>query len=179
MAYDGSQLRSLFNYLEHDLQGDSILAFVGPCSVALTEMVDGEDQKAKAEIASDKMLHFLIEVFHQNLFSAVCLQRLMADLAISTLKKLSSKEAVRDLRREGDDIFLAEKKLSISIATVSPLSQLIHFALNVTTKGTPVPTLSLEDLDVDPKIFGEQLGEAFRREFEDIAGATTKVHWVR
>ena len=155
IKYDGTQLRSLYNYLEHDLQGDSIIAFIGPCEVSLNDMVDGEDKKENAEICSDEMLHFIIEVFHQNLFSAVALQRIMADLAITEIEKLTlDPEIVQSLRRSGDDIYLYDtaesKKLSISIATSSPMSQLIHFAINTTTEGTPVPSVSLEELKVDP-----------------------------
>lgn len=179
LKYDGSQLRSLFNYLSHDLQGDSVVSFLGPCSVTLDTMVDGEDKKANAQIRSDGMLHFIIEIFHQNLFSAVCLQRLMADLAISNIKALSSSPFAHGLERRGDDIFYRDKKLSISIATSSPLSQLIHFAMNTTTEGTPVPTLSLKDLAVEPKVLAERLSLAFVTEYEDIFGATTKVHWVK
>lgn len=178
-TYDGSQLRSLYNYYEHDLQGDSVIGFLGPCHVSLDTMVDGEDKKANAQIRSDGMLHFIIEVFHQSLFSAVCLQRLMADLAISNIKSLSQSPMAKDLVRKGDDIFHQEKKLSISIATSSPISQLIHFALNTTNEGTPVATLSLNDLGVDPKVLGKTLGAAFVAEFEDIHSATTKVHWVK
>lgn len=179
LTYDGSQLRSLYNYYEHDLQGDSIVAFLGPCKVSLDTMVDGEDKKANAKIQSDGMLHFLIEIFHQSLFSAVCLQRLMADLAISNIKNLSQSSMAQGLVRKGDDIFCEDKKLSISIATSSPVSQLVHFALNTTTEGTPVPTLSLKDLDVDAKDLAKALGSSFVAEYEDILSATTKVHWVK
>lgn len=184
LKYDGTQLRSLFNYLNHDLQGDALLAFIGPCAVSLSEMVDGEDKKANAVIRSDEMLHFIIEIFHQSLFSAVGLQRIMADLAISEIKKLSADPAaVQSLRRAGDDIYRDEKdgpkKLSISIATSSPVSQLIHFAINTTTAGTPVPTVSLKELKVDPKRLAQALSASFVAEFDDIFAATTKVHWVK
>lgn len=183
ITYDGSQLRSLYNYLEHDLHGDSIVSFVGPCSVTLDKMVDGEDKKMDATIASDEMLHFIVEVFHQNLFSAVCLQRLMADLVISSLKNLSKEDLVQSLVRRGDDIYATlngeERKLSISIATSSPVSQLIHFAVNTTNQGTPVPTVCLKDFSVEAKDLASQVLNSVADEYEDIRSATMKVHWVK
>ena len=40
-------------------------------------------------------------------------------------------------KREGDDIFVDDRKLSISIASISLSSAKIHFALNLEDKGTP------------------------------------------
>lgn len=55
--------------------------------------------------------------------------------------------------REGDDIFIDNRKLSISIATASLSSMKIHFALNLEDKGTPddVDTIGLFDIIVDGK----------------------------
>lgn len=54
-------------------------------------------------------------------------------------------------RREGDDIFVDNRKLSISIASVSLSSAKIHFALNLEDKGTPddVATIGLFDINVN------------------------------
>ena len=56
-------------------------------------------------------------------------------------------------KREGDDIFVDGRKLSISIASVSLSSAKIHFALNLEDKGTPddVETIGLYDIEVDGK----------------------------
>lgn len=177
ILYDGSQLRSLFNYIDYDLQGDSILSFCGPCEVSQESMVDGEDQKSGDQIRSHNMLHFLVEIFHRDLFSAVCLQRLMADLMISNLKCFTQKD--ESFFRKGDDIYQDDRKLSISIATSSPVSQLIHFAVNITNEGTPVKTLSLEDLGISSEELAQNFMKSFVSEYQDILMATTKVHWVR
>ena len=61
-------------------------------------------------------------------------------------------------RREGDDIFVGGRKLSISIASVSLSSAKIHFALNLEDKGTPddVATIGLYDIKVDgQQVFNE------------------------
>lgn len=175
-AYDGSQLHSLFAYLDHGVLGPSIVSWVGPCSIPFSHMVDGEDLLANAVIQGDEMLHFIIEVFDRDLFSGVSLQRLFAAIAKDYVQDhgkglLTGKE----LHRSGDDIYLGEKKLSISIATKSPVSVMVHFAMNVTNKGTPVETLCFEDLQLDPRRVAEDLMTHFKKEFISIVTATQKV----
>src|SRR5688572_14893236 len=118
--YDGTQLRSLWNYLEHGILGDSVTAWVAPCSVDFEHMVDGEDLLAESKIEGSKMVHFIVEKFDTSLFAAVSLQRLFASITMDWLKAWAPKKdlAVK-LTRRGDDIFLDGKKLSISIATQS------------------------------------------------------------
>jgi hypothetical protein len=156
--------------------GDSIVSWRGPCDIAFSDMVDGEDLLANAKIAGSDMIHFIIEKFDCDLYAGVALQRLLTSLAIDVLKRLSpSTQFVNQLHRAGDDIFYHNKKLSISIATKSMQSILIHFAVNVTNIGTPVPTLSLQDLEVEPKVFAEELMTVFSCEVDDIIQATRKV----
>ncbi len=176
-AYDGSQLASLKNYLEHGLLGDSIVAWIGPCNVKLDHMVDGEDLLQNAEIRGDRMLHFRVELFDGcTLLSAVSLQRLLATIVRDQIESLIG--ATSGLRRDGDDLFLGPAKLSISIATLSPVSALIHFAVNITNDGTPVKTCSLGDLKVDGKELSLNVMKAFCAEVESIREATRKVKWV-
>jgi hypothetical protein len=178
LVYDGRQLQSLFAYLNYGVLGDSMVAWVGPCRVSAEHMVDGEDLLAHATIAGGKMLHFIVEVFHQNLLSGVCLQRLLATQAKDLLVEKYSVDPHR-VRREGDDIYFDEGKLSISIATQSPVSTLIHFAVNVTNEGTPVKTAALGDFDIPEELFAQSVATAFLTEFESIKKATMKVRWVK
>jgi len=177
--YDGTQLRSLFAYLQHGVLGDSIVAWIGPCNVSLDHMVDGEDLRAQAQIRGEQMVHFIVEMFDCSLLAAVNAQRLLASIVMENLRSLSpNKELALKLRRDGDDIFADNNKLSISIATVSPSSALIHFAVNVINEGTPVPTLCLKDLKVDEKKFAETILASFEKEMTSIKQATQKVKWV-
>lgn len=176
-TYDGKQLRSLFNYLRHGLLGDSIVAWIGPCNVGVDHMVDGEDLRANAKIEGARMVHFVIELFNCDLLAAVALQRLLTSIVADELGRLTKNPELK-LRRDGDDLYLEDRKLSISIATVSPVSALIHFAVNVTNEGTPVPTLSLQDLHVEPRTFVESVLPTFTKEVESIRIATQKVLWV-
>jgi hypothetical protein len=178
--YDGAQLASLGNYLKHGLPGDSIVAWIGACDVTFEHMVDGEDLLQNASIAGEKMLHFIVEKFDITLFGAVGLQRMLAAIVKDQLLVHATDKALaQSLHRDGDDIFAGERKLSISIATQSPVNSLIHFAVNVNNKGTPVQTLALEDLGIDAKSFALRVMEAFCREVEGIQQATQKVRWVK
>ena len=176
---DGSQLHSLFAYLDHGILGPSIVSWQGACNIPFDHMVDGEDLLAKAVIEGDEMLHFIIEVFDRDLFSGVALQRLFASITRDYLQTAAAKVlGTESLRRDGDDIYWNDRKLSISIATKSPVSVMVHFAMNVTNEGTPVKTLSLGDLNLDPKKVSEDLMGLFKREFQDILVATQKVRPV-
>lgn len=178
--YDGRQLVSLRNYLKHKILGDSMVAWVGPCNVSLDHMVDGEDLLAGAEIRGGRMVHFIAELFDSTLFAGVGIQRLLASLVLETLRDLSPvRSTAESLTRDGDDILFKQQKLSISIATQSPVSTLIHFAVNVTNDGTPVPTLSLHDLQVDPVEFAKVILKKFEVEVTSIREATQKVRWVK
>ena len=133
-------------------------------------MVDAEDFVVNAKIKSDKMLHFIIEIFNQNLTTAVCLQRLLVTMAQNLLL-----ENGHQLKRKGDDLYLGNKKLSISIASCSAVSSMIHLGLNIENKGTPVPTCALKDFSMDPIKFSKELMKRFSAEYISILEATKKV----
>ena len=178
-VYDGAQLHSLYAYLNHGMLGDSIVSWRGPCRVSFETMVDGEDLLAQSAIEGSDMVHFIVEKFDCDLYAGVGFQRLLTAMTIEVLKKLSPRfEEVGRLQRDGDDIFLGSRKLSISVATRSPVSVMIHFAVNVSNAGTPVETLALQDLGVDPQRFSEALMAAFCSEMDSIQAATRKVRPV-
>ncbi len=168
--YDGSQLKPLYAYVNHQLPGDSIISFEGACNVSLDHMVDMEDMVVKAEIKSDHMLHFIIEHFPANLIAAVALQRLLVAITQNVLLRSG-----HNLQRSGDDLYWNEKKLSISIASCSAVSNMIHFGLNIENKGTPVPTCCLKDFGLDAKAFAMVLMNEFSAEYNSIVEATQKV----
>ena len=177
--YNGSELHPLYSYINHKLAGDSIVAFKGKCQIHFNQMVDAEDLVAGAQIAGDEMLHFIIELFNQNLMTAVTLQRLLVSIAQNILNKKSNVLKKNPLVRSGDDLYFKSKsalsKLSISIASCSAVSSMIHFAVNITNEGTPVKTCSLNDFKIDPKDFADQLILEFKAEYQSILEATQKV----
>lgn len=151
------------------------MSWVGPCNISPHSMIDGEDLLALDKICGDNMVHFISEIFHQSLFSGVLAQRLLASLAKDVLFQMQPE---LEVKREGDDLYVGDGKLSISIATVSPISTLIHFAVNVVNNGTPVKTVALNDFGISPKEFAGNLMEAFASEIETSIKATVKVRTV-
>lgn len=176
ITYDGSQLRPLFAYESYNLLGESIISWIGPCDIPFDNMKDLEDVNAQSPIRGSLMLHFIIEIFHQSLFSGVGLQRLFASIIKDEIQaSLIKKKSKVMLTRSGDDLYYHDQKLSISIATQGVISTQIHFALNVSNKGTPVKTLSLQELGMNPKVLASAVMSAFAKEFNSIVEATKKV----
>ena len=175
LNYDGSQLQSLFTYKNFGLKGDSVTVFRGSCRVEQNEMVDMEDVLAQDWIYSEDMLHFIVEHFELDLEKTIIRQRLL----IATIKEELEKAGVLGLRRSGDDLFLEDKKLSVSIATLSPVSTMIHCGLNVKHDNTPIPTIGLADLQIkDVLEFGETVAGHYCAEVRSMRLARCKVRGV-
>ncbi|MEZ0391367.1 MAG: DUF366 family protein [Pseudobdellovibrionaceae bacterium] len=177
VKYDGTQLRSLYAYLGHQLLGDSAVAWRGACDVSFEHMVDGEDLLDGSLIRGSDMVHFIIEIFDQSLMSGVLLQRLFAGIVRDVLWQLSPL-ANLEIQRQGDDLYWNQKKLSISIATQSPVSTMVHFAINVSPEGAPVAAAGLLDLQVDVKKFAEACLQQLQQEYQSMQEATWKVRPV-
>lgn len=171
-VYDGNQLRSHWIFEESDLIGDAIVAFIGPADVPIAHMVDLVDVRDDAPIFSNLMLHFLIEHFDCDLNLAIARQRLLVAIAAEEIS-VRARSAV--IRRSGNDLFDGDRKLSVSIATATPLSCCIHFAMNIDSAGTPVATRSLKDLGVDAKEIGDAIMGRYLSEIESMAIARCKV----
>lgn len=172
IAYDGSQLRAHWLLARFGLVGDALVGFRGPCQVHAAEMADLADLDGPG-IAGSDMVHFVWESFsHPDLLLAVHRQRLLAAQAGEVLAELAP--TVR-FHRDGDDLFVRDGKLSISIATVTAVSSLIHFAVNATPGGAPVPISSLADLGIDPATFAERLLARAAAEQASVADARAKV----
>ncbi len=179
ITYDGTQLASLWAFRNYGLQGDSIISFRGPCRVLLTEMVDLEDVRRNAPIFSTDMLHFIIEHFDLDLEKTVVRQRLLIAMIKDAIQQSSAGVI---LCRCGDDLFLGERKLSVSIATLTPVSTMIHTGLNVSCKDVPVPAVGLKELgldDVEVAQLGRMVSSLYAKEFEEIRMARCKVRGVK
>ena len=171
--YTGKELSSHFLY-EHGVKGSGVLSWIGPCDVKIESMIDMEDRLNKDYIFSESMVHFIGEFFHKDIFYGIFVQRLFAEYSRSILKSMSGKEFVR----KGDDLYLDDKKLNVSIATVSSISSLVHFAVNVSSKNTPVKTIGLKDLDVNSNDFSKKLLKHMEYELVSIEEASFKVKTV-
>ncbi|HEX7900701.1 MAG TPA: DUF366 family protein [Planctomycetota bacterium] len=169
--YDGAQIHSLWAYRTFGVQGDSIVAFAGGCEIPFSNMVDLEDVRAKSRIASPLMLHFIAEHFDLDLEKAVLRQRVLAVVAKDHLPP--------GVTREGDDLFVSGGKLSISIATLTPVSSKIHFGINIErATDVGVETRSLRDLGVEPTSYARGVMEAFAAELRGVLDARTRVRGV-
>lgn len=175
ITYDGSQLSSLWAYKHFAVQGDSIVAFLGPCDVKISKMVDLEDVLAGDSIYSEHMVHFIIEHFDMDLEKTVTRQRLLISIIRELLCNMG---APYELKRDGDDLYLGTRKASVSIATLSPVSSLIHAGINISSKNTPVSTVGLRDMAIEPAVFAQKVLEAYRMEIKDINMARCKVRGV-
>jgi hypothetical protein len=152
--YDGSQINPSWAFREFGIYGSSIITWVGPVNITPDNLKDFAD--VGLEIKSKNMVNFICEFFDQqppNMRIAYLRQRLL----VMIFREILTEYGVQT-RREGDDIFVDGRKLSISIASVSLSSAKIHFALNLEDKGTPsdVETIGLFDIKVnDKQIFTE------------------------
>lgn len=175
IKYIGSQLAPHWIYKNFKIQGDAIVAFCGECEVKLTEMVDIEDVINNEPIYSKYMLSFISEQFNIGLVEGVLRQRLL----ISTIKESLEKRGVI-VCRDGDDLFINDKKLSVSIATKSMTSVLIHTGVNILAEGAPIPVSALKsDLNIeDIKEFAIEVMKNYSEEIDDIVLASTKVRGV-
>lgn len=175
IKYIGSQLAPHWIYKNFKIQGDAIVAFCGECEVKLSEMVDIEDVINKEPIYSKYMLSFISEQFNTELVEGVFRQRLLITIIKETLEKRGFKA-----KRNGDDLFVNNKKLSVSIATKSLTSVLIHTGLNILSQNAPIDVSGLEsDMGIkDIKEFAKEVMERYSLELEDIILASTKVRGV-
>lgn len=147
--YDGSQIDPSWAFQEFGIYGSSIITWIGPVNIAPDNLKDFAD--VGLEIKSNYMVNFICEFFDQqptNMRIAYLRQRLL----VLIFREILTEYGV-PTKREGDDIFVDNRKLSISIASVSLSSAKIHFALNLEDKGTPddVDTIGLYDIKVNGK----------------------------
>ena len=145
--YDGSQINPSWAFQEFGIYGSSIVTWIGPVNITSDNLKDFAD--VGLEIKSNYMVNFICEFFDQqptNMRVAYLRQRLL----VMIFREILTEYGI-STKREGDDIFVENRKLSISIASVSLSSAKIHFALNMEDKGTPddVETIGLFDIKVN------------------------------
>ncbi len=161
--YDGSQISSLWAYNLADIQSDSIIAFRGACDVSIEHMIDLEDKKQGDMIYSTDMLHFIIEHFDSiDLKLIYARQRLFTSIVKEVLLQFCT-----NIIRKGDDLFVNGKKLTVSIASTSSVSQKIHFGINVVHDHYG----SLEELGIgsdDAVNLMEKIARLYYNDFIDI-----------
>ncbi len=172
IAYTGVELKSGWVAARTGLSGDAAAGFVGPCHVPTENLVDLDDARAGTFIKAASMAHVIVE--HAcPLDVAVLRQRLLVALLGELLRKRGKR-----MRREGDDLYYDDRKLTVSIAAPGPSTCLIHLGINIDPAGAPVPAVGLLEMRVEPReILGELLA-CYRDELQTVAHAATKVRTV-
>jgi hypothetical protein len=173
IKYDGSQIAPLWAY-SMGIKGDSIVIFHGAMDVTPENMKDLEDKKAGKTIKGDDLIHIIVERFDSpaSMRLAYCMQRLL----IVSVRDVLERHGIKTTRN-GDDLFIGERKLTVSIASAGVSSEKIHCGINLTTRGTPgdVKTAALEDFGIkDWKTIAQEIAESFVIEIEDIEGDIVK-----
>ncbi len=182
IKYIGSQLSPHWIYKNFHILGDAIVSFIGEMDVKITEMVDIEDVITDSPIYSKKMVSFIIEQFGMSLSECVVRQRFLICIIIEELRKILGDRY--KIRRSGDDIFVnidgKDKKLSVSIATKSTTSALIHTGLNIDPEGAPIDACGLStDLGItNVEEFAKNVMRRYIEEDTEILEATCKVRGV-
>lgn len=173
--YSGEELRPHWCFEKTGILGDVIVGFVGACQVQGNSLVDLEDRRDGKSVAAQEMLHLICEMFGVSLMATVLAQRLLCSIAMDRINQILGKDLVT---RDGDDLFVGDGKLSVSIATISPVSGLIHLGLNISAKGVPVKASCLEDLGIDARSLAIDLMGRFCDEINGCIRASQKVRPV-
>lgn len=178
ICYTGKELSPHWIYKNFNLLGDAIIAFEGECIVKLDNMVDLADVLSESPIYSTKMVHILVEHFNISLVEGILRQRLLVNIAKEVIT--SAKNDNSPIIRDGDDLFYEDGKLTVSIATKSPTSILIHLGINIFSEGTPVKTSSLKtEIKIDDtKSVASDIIKYYALEHEEIIKASCKVRGV-
>jgi hypothetical protein len=175
IAYGGAELRSHFIREVAGISDDGLIAFTGRCDVPSGNLVDLEDREAGSFIAARSMLHFIGEHFQCPLPEGNVRLRLLASIVADAVAGIAP---AADVRRRGDDLFVGERKLSVAICTVSPVSTVFHLGVNIDPTGAPVPAVGLGELGVDARALAEDVLAAYAGECESLARAIRKVKGV-
>lgn len=175
LDYDGTQLRSHFIREEAGLMNDAVIGFSGACDVSGGRLVDLEDAETGSVIISASMVHFIGEHFQCPLREGNFRLRLFVSIIKETVEQLTGDI---EIFRTGDDLFIAGRKLTVAIATVSSVSTLFHCGVNIDPQGAPVPAIGLEELGVDFAELARLVLEKYSEECASVEMALRKVRGV-
>lgn len=177
-TYTGRELRPHFLLTELGLRGSAIAAFGGSCQVSSENMVDWEDRLAQDRIEARMMLHFIGEFFGISLREGVLLQRHLMGILGESLNERLFREERGFVQRRGDDLFLDNRKMSVSIVTASPVSILLHTGVNIDPTGAPVPAIGLVELGIVAEEWASEVLKCFASEWDEMNWACAKVRPV-
>lgn len=191
VTYGGLELSPHWILQQTGVYGSSMAVFEGSCHVDTSHLVDFEDRLNADWIGARSMVHIIAEFFQplissQSLELAIYYQRLLIIQMEKALREMLKDKSEVTVSRRGDDLFVALRKglvqkLSVSIATTSAVSVLIHWGINLDATGAPdhvnaaglCSTLGFTPLDV--LHFTKTSLEGYIEELEEIKLAQCKV----
>ncbi|XRO75623.1 DUF366 family protein [Methanocaldococcus sp. 28A] len=150
LDYTGREIEPLWAFKTFDVQKDSIVVFRGKMNVSIDNMKDLKDIKRekniKIPIKSEDAINFVVEHFDAIDLKTIYLrQRLLVFIAKEVIESYNIR-----LKRDGDDLYFEDKKLSVCIACKGTVSAKIHLGINVKSKGAEhVKIIGLEDLEIN------------------------------
>ena len=175
VEYTGRELRSGWILDTTGFTGDAAVGFVGPCRVETADLVDLDDARMGAIIVAAEMAHVIVEHFDCAITAAVLRQRLLVCILCEILAAGGTA-----VRRDGDDVYVGERKLTVSIAAPSVGgTALIHLGINVNPDGAPVPAAGLGEIGISPVDLLETLLQRYSRELDSAGHAEKKVRTVK
>ncbi len=121
------------------------------------------------------MLHFISEYFDMDLEKTILRERLFISLLSQEINRASKKYIVE---RRGNDLYVGEKKLSVAIATLTPVSCVFHVGLNIISSGAPVKAIGLRELSLSARTLADKAAKLYRNELEDVLIGRSKVRGV-
>jgi len=186
ITYDGAQILPLWAFEKLGIQGDSIVIFCGRMEVRREKLIDAKDAREaekrgeEVPISSKNALHFITEHFDSNdIKLAYHRQRLLAVIAGEEI----AKQTKAKIERRGSDLYIARRKLSVSIAACCSASSKIHLGINITSKGVPkgVNAISLEELGITKnriKKLALEIARKYSDELNEIEEDITKTRGI-
>jgi len=155
--YTGDQLHSHFVREKTGITSDGVLAFRGACAVTGSSLVDLEDAEQHSSIIAEEMLHFIGEHFECTLRETNYRLRIFVCIVSESIR------------------VIGKKKLTVAIATVTPVSTVFHCGVNINPQGAPVPAVGLGEIGVDGDKFAASVLDRYRQECFSIDRAVRKV----
>jgi hypothetical protein len=175
ITYTGEQLRSHWIWEKTQILGDCIVGFFGPANVQ-EHLLDIVDKKEGGRILSKRMMHFICEHFNIGLELAIARQRLLVCIIA---EQINLSVGTHSVYRRGDDLYHEGGKLSVSVASISPVSALIHVGVNVEKESLPIKTSSLSDLKIDPYTLCKRVLKEYKEEIKQMQQCIGKVCWTK
>ncbi len=172
--YSGKELEPHWIYRNFDILGDAVIAFCGETNVPQSFMLDQTDILDKAYIYSPLMLNFIIEHFDNDLNLALYRQRMFLIGIKDELEQLGI-----PIVRRVEALYANNRKLTVSVASSSNVSTLVHTGINIETTGAPVKAAGLAELGVnDIQSFAENVMLRYQVELEQIYDARCRVRGI-